>query len=135
MAIFSVTVVGCTGLGPVFAGYVEMNSNLEWRWIQWIHLMCVLHKHHISSKVAKTDAARVTGIMTVAMTLFMDETRSAVLLMRMAKKMRKKTGDQRYRARVEDERASLQTLIIISLTRPFCEQRSSLRHELFSFVF
>lgn len=50
----------------------------------------------------------------------MKETRSAVLLTRMAKNLRKETGDHRYRARVEDERASLKTLIYISCTRPLC---------------
>lgn len=39
MSIYSVAAVGATGLGPAFAGYVEMNPRLEWRWIQWIHLM------------------------------------------------------------------------------------------------
>lgn len=48
----------------------------------------------------------------------MKETRTAVLLTRLAKKIRKETGDQRYRARIEDERASLKTLIYISCTRP-----------------
>ena len=55
------------------------------------------------------------------MPIFMKETRSAVLLTRLAKKLRKETGDPRYRARVEDERASLRTLIYISCTRPLCE--------------
>lgn len=53
--------------------------------------------------------------------LFMKETRSTVLLERLAKKMRKETGDQRYRARVEDERPSLRALIYISSTRPICK--------------
>ena len=51
----------------------------------------------------------------------MKETRASVLLVRMAKKIRKETGNHRYRARVEDERASLSTLIYISCTRPVCE--------------
>ena len=48
----------------------------------------------------------------------MRETRSSIILIRIAKKLRKTTGDQRYRARVEDERASLANLIFISCTRP-----------------
>ncbi len=56
----------------------------------------------------------------------MKETRSSILLTRLAKKIRKETGDKRYRARVEDERASLRTLIFISITRPIRE---------FSFMF
>ena len=51
----------------------------------------------------------------------MQETRSGVLLTRLAKKIRKETGDNRYRARIEDERASLWTLIRISCTRPLCK--------------
>lgn len=40
MSMFSVVAVGGTGLGPVFAGWIEMNTKLEWRWIQWIQMMC-----------------------------------------------------------------------------------------------
>lgn len=50
--------------------------------------------------------------------IVMEETRTSVLLTRLAKKLRKETGDIRYRARAEDERASLKTLIFISCTRP-----------------
>ena len=57
----------------------------------------------------------------VILTFFIRETRSGVLLSHLAKKVRKETGDMRYRARIEDERASLTTLILISCTRPLCE--------------
>ncbi|KAL4252903.1 MFS transporter superfamily protein [Abortiporus biennis] len=99
MAIFSISAIGGTGLGPVAAGWVEMNPHLQWRWIQWIHLI-------------------IAGVYTLSLPILMKETRSAVLITRIAKKMRKETGDHRYRARVEDERASLRTLIYISCTRP-----------------
>ena len=42
MALFSVTSIGATGLGPVAAGWVEMNPSLGWRWIQWISMMYVV---------------------------------------------------------------------------------------------
>jgi len=48
----------------------------------------------------------------------MKETRSSIILTRIAKKIRKETGDHRYRARIEDERMKLTTLIWISCTRP-----------------
>jgi MFS family permease len=41
MAIFSVAALSGTGLGPLAAGWIEMNPKLEWRWIQWIQMMCV----------------------------------------------------------------------------------------------
>lgn len=66
-------------------------------------------------------SARISGVFILMVPLFMKETRSSVLLTRLAKKLRKETGDQRYRARVEDERASLRNLIYISCTRPVCK--------------
>ena len=39
MAVFAISAIGGTGLGPVFAGWIEMNQDLGWRWIQWIHAM------------------------------------------------------------------------------------------------
>lgn len=48
----------------------------------------------------------------------MKETRAPVILTRRAKKLRKETGDERYRARAEEELPSLRTLLYISCTRP-----------------
>ena len=42
MSVYSLAAVGGTGLGPVAAGWVEMNHRLQWRWIQWIHMMFVI---------------------------------------------------------------------------------------------
>ncbi|TFY54075.1 hypothetical protein EVJ58_g9074, partial [Rhodofomes roseus] len=99
MASFAAAAIGATGVGSLISGWIEMNSHLEWRWIQWIH-------------------AIVAGIFVICVPVFMTETRASVLLVRLAKKMRKETGNPRYRARVEDERASLSTLIYVSCTRP-----------------
>lgn len=46
MAIFSLAAVGCTGLGAVVAGWVDMNKHMGWRWIQWLHLMYVPPSSH-----------------------------------------------------------------------------------------
>lgn len=116
MSIFSAAALGGTGLGPVVAGWIELNPKLEWRWIQWIQMMRVyfsfpkwwfnIHLH------------RNCGAYSVLVPLIMRETRSSILLTRLAKKIRKETGDRRYRARIEDERTSLGALIFISCTRP-----------------
>lgn len=45
---------------------------------------------------------------------------------REARKLRKQTGDNRYRARVEDEISSLRDLVLVSCTRPICA-RSNLK--------
>ncbi|KAJ7065360.1 MFS polyamine transporter [Mycena amicta] len=99
MSIFSAAALGGTGLGPVIAGWIEMNPSLQWRWIQWVQMINC-------------------GAYSLLVPLIMRETRSSILLTRLAKRLRKETGDNRYRARIEDERASLATLIFISCTRP-----------------
>ncbi|KAF8166561.1 MFS polyamine transporter [Mycena galopus ATCC 62051] len=99
MAIFSLAALGGSGLGPLAAGWIEMNNRLQWRWIQWIQMI-------------------ICGVYSLAVPLVMRETRSSILLTRLAKKLRKETGNLRYRARIEDQRASLTSLIFISCTRP-----------------
>jgi hypothetical protein len=44
MALFTSIVIGATGIGlaPVYAGWIAINSNLEWRWLQWVHMMQVM---------------------------------------------------------------------------------------------
>ncbi|KAI0731113.1 MFS general substrate transporter [Earliella scabrosa] len=99
MSAFAVMVLSGPGVGCIAAGWIEQNPSLGWRWIQWMHVIWL-------------------GIFVIAVPICMKETRSGVLLTRLAKKMRKETGNVHYRARIEDERASLRTLIYISCTRP-----------------
>jgi hypothetical protein len=78
-----------------------------------------LHVRMISTlREAKLRRLSVTGVYTLLIPVLMKETRSGVILTNMARKMRKETGDHRFRARVEEERGSLRTLIWISCTRP-----------------
>ncbi|KAF8993763.1 MFS polyamine transporter [Cyathus striatus] len=99
MSLFAIAGVGGNGLGPFIAGLIEGNPKLEWKWIEWILMI-------------------ITGLYLVLLVAFLRETRASVILTHIAKNIRKETGDSRYRARVEDERASLRTLIWISCTRP-----------------
>jgi len=62
----------------------------------------------------------VSGAYFISVLLFMRETRSAVILMRMARKRRKETGDSRFRARVEETKPRLASMVWISCTRPLC---------------
>lgn len=65
------------------------------------------------------------GVLCIAVWFIMQETRGSIILTRLARKTRKETGNNRYRARAEDETASLKTMIWISSTRPFCELSKS----------
>ena len=44
MAIFTLIVIGATGLAPVYAGWIAINPNLEWKWLQWVHMMQVMSR-------------------------------------------------------------------------------------------
>ncbi|KAF9078033.1 MFS polyamine transporter [Rhodocollybia butyracea] len=99
MSLFAVAAIGGTGFGPLYAGWVQMNPKLEWRWIQWIQMI-------------------ITAFDLLLVPIIMTETRSSVILMGIAKRMRQETGNWRYRARIEDERTKLGTLIWMSCTRP-----------------
>jgi len=99
MSVYSAIALFATGFGAVIAGWIEANPKLEWRWIEWIYLI-------------------LAGCFTICLYFFMDETRGPVLLTRLAKSLRKESGDQRYRARIDDERPSMRELIYVSCTRP-----------------
>jgi hypothetical protein len=47
MSFYALAAVGGTGLGPAAAGWIEMNPHLQWRWIQWIHMMSDVSYHSI----------------------------------------------------------------------------------------
>lgn len=117
MSIFALVAVGGAGISPVFSGWIEMNPRLRWRWIEWIQLMYV----YFQRNTYPLTRYRICGLYLVLLPFLMKETRSSILLTKIAKKLRKETGDHRYRARVEDERAKLSTLIWLSCTRPLRE--------------
>jgi MFS family permease len=99
MSLFSFGAIFGTGFGPFWAGFVAGNPKLEWRWIQYIQ-------------------AIYTGAVFILLFIFLKETRGSVILTRRAVRLRNETGDKRYRARAEEERASIPILIKNSLTRP-----------------
>ncbi|CAO1631487.1 unnamed protein product [Sympodiomycopsis kandeliae] len=99
MAMFGCAAIFGTGIGPVWAGWVVQRSDLGWRWVQYIQ-------------------AIFTGGGMLILALCLVETRGSVLLTWRAAKLRKETGDERYKAKAEEERSSLWIVISQSLTRP-----------------
>jgi len=107
MACFSTMAMFGTGMGPLVSGFIA--QNLSWRWIHWLQLImdCVL-----------------MGIVVLAF----KEPRGSVVLIRKAKVLNRFLDEHdspdvgprvRWRVRAEEERASLRTMIKVSLTRPF----------------
>lgn len=96
VALFSLVAVAGTVGAPLYCGYILQEKG--WRWIQWVQLI-------------------VNGAVVILEFLLLRETRGSVILARRAKKLRKETGDQRYRAPSELEAPSLKALLNASTTR------------------
>lgn len=96
IALFSLVAVVGTVAAPLYCGYIVANKG--WRWIQWVQLI-------------------VNGAVFIFLFFFLRENRGSVLLTRRAKKLRKETGDQRYRSAAEIESPSIKALLHASTTR------------------
>ena len=96
VALFSLVAVAGTVGAPLYCGYILQEKG--WRWIQWVQLI-------------------VNGAVLLLELVLLRETRGSALLTRKAKKLRKETGDQRYRAPAELEAPSLKKLLHVSTTR------------------
>jgi len=68
-----------------------------------------------------TFETRYAGTYVILIPFILHETRSTIVITKIAQRLRKKTGDKRYRARAEDEGVNLKKLIWVSCTRPVCE--------------
>ncbi|KAJ8583933.1 MFS general substrate transporter [Rhizopogon salebrosus TDB-379] len=99
MAVFSFVNMVTNGLGSIISGWLELDPNLQWRWIQWIQ-------------------AIVNGAYFLVGLLVMEETRSHIILRRIVKKLRKETRDDRYHVRGDETRENFSAMIKTSCTRP-----------------
>ncbi|EIW78972.1 MFS general substrate transporter [Coniophora puteana RWD-64-598 SS2] len=99
MSLYSLTALLGTCVGPVVAGWIDTNQALRWRWIDWVGM--------------------IFGGAYLLLALFLThETRATIVLARIAKQVRKETGDERYRAPSELGRPGLWSLLRVSCTRP-----------------
>ncbi|KAJ1023114.1 hypothetical protein NDA16_003267 [Ustilago loliicola] len=96
VALFSLVAVAGTVGAPLYCGYILQEKG--WRWIQWVQLI-------------------VNGAVVILEFVLLRETRGSVILARRAQKLRKETGDQRYRAPSELEAPSLKAFLHASTTR------------------
>ncbi|KAJ8689728.1 hypothetical protein PTI98_012601 [Pleurotus ostreatus] len=99
MATFSYAAFAGIALGPIVGGWIEMNPRLQWRWIQWVQLI-------------------INAVYIILYSVTMRETRSSIILLRIARNLRNKTGDARYIAPVEIHGRKLWNLVYVACTRP-----------------
>ncbi|PPQ85275.1 hypothetical protein CVT25_010048 [Psilocybe cyanescens] len=102
MALYTLFAFMGNGVGAIVAGWVEENQRLQWRWIQWIHLI-------------------IGGVYFLVMILTIDETRSSVILEKTAKKLRHASKDARYYSVQSAAKLKLSQRIYISCTRPISD--------------
>ncbi|KAJ0160849.1 putative drug/proton antiporter YHK8 [Colletotrichum tanaceti] len=85
-------------IGPLIGGFVNYNAN--WRWTYYVMIIWAF-------------------ALLVAIGIFVPETYHPIVLRSKARKIRKETGDERWKAPVEKSTKSVIKTIGISLMRPF----------------
>lgn len=98
MLVFTAAPLMGPSSGTLLGGFI--NYNLNWRWSFYILLMWA-------------------SAQTLAVAAAVPETYAPVVLRNKAKKLRKETGDERYKAAIEVTEKSISRTVLISLYRPF----------------
>ncbi|KAE8138709.1 major facilitator superfamily domain-containing protein [Aspergillus pseudotamarii] len=95
--VSSVPFIG-PSLGPVLGGFI--NSHLDWRWTYYIMIIW-------------------SAVLLICMIFFAPETYHPIILRARARALRQETGNERYRAPMEDNTKTWRQIIIVALLRPF----------------
>ncbi|KAB8222991.1 major facilitator superfamily domain-containing protein [Aspergillus novoparasiticus] len=95
--VSSVPFIG-PSLGPVLGGFI--NSHLDWRWTYYIMIIW-------------------SAGLLVCMIFFAPETYHPIILRAKARALRQQSGNDRYRAPMENNTKTWRQIIVLSLLRPF----------------
>lgn len=98
MALFSCAPLIGPSLGPLIGGFI--NTYAGWRWTHYVLIIW-------------------SFALLVALALFVPETYHPVLLRKKARRLRRETGDDRYRAPIEKMNKSILKTVGYALLRPF----------------
>ncbi len=98
MMIFTAAPFVGPSVGPLIGGFI--NQYTSWRWTFYVLIIW-------------------SGAMLTSIFFFVPETYHPVLLRNKARKIRKETGDERWRAPMEKTNKSIPRTILLSLYRPF----------------
>ncbi|KDQ63393.1 hypothetical protein JAAARDRAFT_29421 [Jaapia argillacea MUCL 33604] len=99
MALFTIAPFAGPALGPTVGGYLSV-AGVSWRWIFWI-------------------LAIYAGLCWLQIVFTIPETYEPVILVKMAEKKRKETGDERYYAPMEKHKLPFSKRVEHVLARPF----------------
>lgn len=99
MAIFSIAPFAGPALGPIIGGFIYV-SGTDWRWLFWV---CTIF----------------SGVCFLLTALTLPETYAPIILKRKAQRIRKETGDDKYRAPAEMVKLSATGLLKATFFKPF----------------
>lgn len=98
MCVYSVAPFTGPALGPIVGGYIQ-TSGASWRWLFW-------------------TLAMYSGV-CFFIVLWIPETYAPILLRQRARRLRRETGDSRYKAQIELKKVKAIALVKVILTKPF----------------
>lgn len=98
MMIYSASPFNGPLLGPIVGNFIA--SYMDWRWCFWVLMMWA-------------------GVNWLLIFFFVPETYAPVLLRKKARKLRKETGDRRWKAPIEMLNKSVTRTVMWSCVRPF----------------
>ena len=99
LSIFSIAPFAGPALGPIVGGFIAV-SGTDWRWLFWVCTM-------------------FSGFCLILLATTLPETYAPIILVRKAKRIRKETGDNRYKAPLELGRLPLKDLAHVTVAKPF----------------
>ena len=104
-------------VGPVIGGFI--NQFYEWRWSFWVLVIVSLPNFRDRQTHVTNSVLKWSGVLWLLIFFFVPETYAPVLLRRKAIKLRKETGDDRWKAPIEIMDRSLTKTVMWSCIRPF----------------
>lgn len=121
MAIFTIAPFAGPSMGPLIGGFI--NTYTTWRWTHYVLLIWaggllvtiyffVPETYRELSSSGWVKLNRMCGILTLTLA-------DPVLLKKKAEKIRKETGDERWKAPMEKSNKSILRTVSLSLLRPF----------------
>ncbi|CAO1618492.1 unnamed protein product [Sympodiomycopsis kandeliae] len=99
LAIFSLAPFAGPALGPIIGGFIYV-SGTDWRWLFWV---CTIF----------------SGACFILTALTLPETYAPALIKRKAQRIRKETGDERYKAPLEMVNTTASGLLQATFLKPF----------------
>jgi MFS family permease len=99
LALFTIAPFAGPALGPMVGGFIGV-SGASWRWLYWALTM-------------------FAGLLTIVIFFTLRETYAPIILMKKAARLRKETGDERYKAPIETKNIPFSERLTNILAKPW----------------